>query len=36
MQWVDVRQTYPNEWMIIEALEAETAPTHQRNLRHVR
>ncbi len=35
MQWVDVRQTYPNEWLIIEALEAETAPTHQRSLKRI-
>src|SRR3990172_9847204 len=35
MQWADVRQAYPNEWLIIEALEAETTPTHQRNLKRI-
>jgi hypothetical protein len=35
MQWAEVRQAYPNEWFIIEALEAETAPTHQRNLKRI-
>lgn len=25
MKWVDVRQAYPNRWLIIEALEAHTA-----------
>lgn len=35
MQWADVRQAYPNEWLIIEALEAETSPTHQRNLKRI-
>ncbi len=35
MQWVDIRQAYPNEWLIIEAIEAETAPTHQRNLKRI-
>jgi hypothetical protein len=35
MQWVDIRLAYPGEWLIIEALEAETAPTHQRNLKRI-
>jgi hypothetical protein len=25
MKWLDVRQAYPNRWLIIEALEAHTA-----------
>lgn len=25
MQWSDIRQTYPDQWLIIEALEAHTA-----------
>ena len=24
MRWTDVRQTYPDQWLIIEALEAHT------------
>lgn len=35
MQWADIRQAYPNEWLIIEAIEAETTPTHQRNLKQI-
>ena len=35
MQWVVIQQSYPNKWLIIEALEAETAPTHQRNLKQI-
>ena len=35
MQWMDVRQAYPNEWLFIEALEAETTLTHQRNLKRI-
>ena len=35
MQWSDVRQAYPNEWLIIEALEAETEAAHQRNLKRI-
>ena len=35
MQWSDVRQAYPNEWLIIEALDAETTPDHQRKLKRI-
>jgi hypothetical protein len=35
MQWADIRQAYPNEWLIIEALEAETSSAHQRNLKRI-
>lgn len=35
MQWPEVRQAYPNEWLIIEALEAETTLMHQRNLKQI-
>lgn len=35
MQWSEVRQVYPNEWLIIEALGAETTPTHQRRLKRI-
>ncbi len=30
MQWSEIRQAYPNEWLIIEALQAHTTSTHQR------
>ena len=32
MQWSEVRQTYPNQWLIVEAMEAETGPDSQRHL----
>ena len=32
MQWPEVRKAYPNEWLIIEALQAQTTPTNQRQL----
>jgi hypothetical protein len=35
MQWLEVRQAHPNEWLIIEAVEAETLPSHQRNLKRI-
>lgn len=35
MQWLDVRQAYPNEWLIIEALDAETTQDHMRNLKRI-
>lgn len=35
MQWSDVRKTYPNEWLIIEALDAETTQEHKRKLKRI-
>lgn len=35
MQWPEIRYAYPNQWLIIEALEAETTPTHQRTLKRI-
>ena len=35
IQWSEVRQMYPNRWLIIEALEAETDPDHQRRLKRI-
>lgn len=35
MQWSDVRQAYPNEWLIIEALDAETTQEHKRKLKRI-
>ena len=32
MQWFEIRQVYPNEWLIIEALQAHTTSTDQRQL----
>ncbi|NUQ39486.1 MAG: hypothetical protein HUU23_17225 [Caldilineales bacterium] len=32
MQWSDIRNAYPNEWLIIEALQAHTSSTYQRLL----
>ncbi len=32
MLWDEIRKVYPNQWMVIEALEAHTTPDHQRHL----
>ena len=32
MQWFEIRDAYPNEWLIIEALQAHTTTSHQRQL----
>ncbi len=32
MQWSEVRKAYPNEWLIIEALQAQTTPSNRRQL----
>lgn len=32
MQWFEVRKAYPNQWLIIEALQAHTSPEHRRLL----
>jgi len=32
MLWPDVRKAYPNQWLVIEALEAHTTPDNQRKL----
>lgn len=32
MQWSEVRQAYPNQWVIIEALQAHTTPENSRVL----
>ncbi len=32
MTWSQVRQVCPNQWLVIEALEAHTTPDKQRNL----
>lgn len=30
--WSEVREAYPNQWLIIEALEAHSTPDHRRQL----
>jgi len=32
MLWAQVRQAYPNQWRIVEALEAQTIPDNRRRL----
>jgi len=32
MRWPEIRTTYPNQWLIIEALEAHTTSDKQRQL----
>jgi len=32
MQWPEVRNAYPDQWLVIEALEAHTTPDRQRIL----
>lgn len=35
MQWSEIRQSHPNQWLIIEALEAETSGDNQRQLKRI-
>ena len=32
MLWSEIRETNPNQWLVIEALEAHTTPNNQRKL----
>ncbi len=32
MIWTDIRKAYPDQWLIVEALEAHTTPDMQRQL----
>lgn len=32
MQWADIRESYPEQWLIIEALAAHTTPNQLRQL----
>ena len=32
MQWPEIRNAYPDQWLVIEALEAHTTPDQQRIL----
>jgi hypothetical protein len=35
MKWSETCQTFPNEWLVIEALEAHTTPGTQRELDNI-
>ncbi len=35
MQWSEVRKAYPNQWLIIEALQAHTTPDNRRLLNQI-
>lgn len=35
MQWQEIRDAYPDQWLVIEALEAETATDHRRLLKRI-
>ena len=30
MKWSEIRQTSPNQWLVIESLQAHTTPDNQR------
>jgi hypothetical protein len=32
MLWKDIQKIYPNQWLVIEAIEAHTTPNNQREL----
>lgn len=32
MRWPEIRKAYPNQWLIVEALEAHTTPDSRRHL----
>ncbi len=32
MHWSEIRSAYPDQWLVIEALEAHTSADHQRHL----
>ena len=32
MLWSDIRKTYPNQWLVTEAIKAHTTADHQRKL----
>jgi|GEM_PF-607790 len=35
MQWSEIQQAYPNQWLVIESLEAKTAPDNRRQLKRI-
>lgn len=30
MRWAEIRQQYPNQWLVVEALEAHTEENHRK------
>ncbi len=32
MHWTEIRASYPDQWLIVEALEAHTSPDRRRHL----
>lgn len=32
MNWSEIRHSYPNQWLVVEALQAHTTPDSQRQL----
>jgi len=35
MEWDEIRRHYPDQWLIIEAFEAETSPEQQRQIKQM-
>ena len=35
MLWSEIRKAYPNQWLVVEALEAHTTPNSQRELEKI-
>ncbi len=35
MQWFEVREAYPDEWLVIEALQAITTPNSLRQIKEI-
>lgn len=35
MEWSEIRATYPNQWLVIEALDAKTTSDQKRQLVHI-
>lgn len=35
MQWANIRKAYPDQWLVIEALEAHTTPENIRELDNI-
>jgi len=32
MKWPEIRNTYPDQWLVVEALEAHTKPDNRRHI----
>jgi len=35
MKWEEIRHHYPDQWLIVEAFEAETGPEQQRQIKRM-